>query len=125
MNAKHITRLFYVAALYNWLAALVFVAPLGLAASLGVSPVPVGNAYEYIMCAAIAVFGLGYWWVAKAPVRNRDIVKLGLIGKLAVVAIAFGSFYAGTAHGVFAGLASGDLAFAILFMIFLRRGPAR
>lgn len=119
MAETQVRWLFRSAAIFNWLAATALFAPLGIAEFIGVRPVPGGGPYEIIMTAAIAVFGFGYWWVAQAPGENLGIVKLGLLGKVAVVAITYYFAWVGPANAMLALLVSGDLVYAALFTLFL------
>ena len=125
MSNQYVRLLFRCAAVFNWIAAAVLLAPLGIASQLGAKPVPAGGPFEAIMVAAIAVFGVGYWWVAQAPRENLSIVKIGLLGKLAVVAIVYFYTWFGVANLTLAALASGDLVFSALFGAFLLTNIAR
>jgi len=70
---------------------------------------------------AIAIFGLGYWMVPSNPTAYRGIVILGLIGKIGVVAIAFGHYFCvGDVNFNLAGLTLGDMSFAALFFRYLK-----
>ena len=69
----------------------------------------------------IAVFGVGYLLVARDPLRNRDIALIGALGKLGFVAIAWTAAARGQAPLSIAALASGDLAWALLFLGFYRQ----
>ena len=120
MTGNQTRWLFYSAAAFNFLAAVILFAPSGIAATLGLQPAPVGGPYEAIMVAAIALFGIGYAWVGAKPAENRAIVKLGLLGKLAVPAVVYSYALAGEANLVFALLVSGDLLYSIFFVAFLR-----
>lgn len=119
MTIKQTQLLFYSAAAFNWLAALLLFAPLGLAAALGVQPLPVGGPYEGIMLAAIAVFGVGYFWVARSPRENIALVKLGLLGKLSVVAVIYFYGFANVANLQLVIMVTGDLLFSLLFAVYL------
>ena len=119
MTIKQIQLLFYSAAIFNWLAALVLFAPLGLAAALGLQPLPIGGPYEGIMIAAIAVFGVGYFWVALSPRENLSVVKLGLLGKLSVVGVIYVYGFTGVANLHLVVMATGDLLYSLLFAIYL------
>ncbi len=125
MNIQRDQRLFRSAAVFNWLAAAVLFAPFGIAAQLGIRPLPEGGPFETVMVAAIIVFGFGYWWVALEPYKNLPIVKLGLLGKLAVVASIYVYAWLGIANLTLAALASGDLIYSILFGVFLFKNPTR
>lgn len=119
MSDSQVRLLFKISAIFNWTAALIFFAPLGIAAAIGIQPVPNGNTFELIGVLAIAMFGLGYWWVAMDPMANLSIVKLGLISKLLVVFVVYLSVFNGAANLILAALVSGDLIFAALFGKFL------
>ena len=115
MSENQIRLLFKVSAIFNWAAAVILFWASGIAAGLGIEPVPNGNAYELIGVLAIAMFGLGYWWVSQNPEANLSIVKLGLISKFLVVFVVYSCLFAGTANLNLAILVSGDLIFAGLF----------
>jgi hypothetical protein len=125
MTAKQQRIMFYSAAIFNWCACLIFFAPLGIASALNLSH-SVGNGpFEQVALMAIALFGLGYWMVARNPDANRGIVVLGLIGKLAVVAIFFDHYFlVGDVNFNLAGLSIGDIIYSALFAQFLR-SPAQ
>ena len=113
MTAKQQRIMFYSAAIFNWCACLIFFAPLGIAASLDLShSVAINDGpFDQVALMAIALFGLGYWMVARNPDANRGIVLLGLIGKLAVVAIFFGHYFlVGDVNFNLAGLTIGGNA---------------
>ena len=123
MTAKQQRIMFYSAAIFNWCACLLFFTPLGLASALNLShSVSVSDGpFEQIALMAIALLGLGYWMVARNPDANRGIVLLGLIGKLAVVAIFFGHYFlVGDVNFNLAGLSIGDIIYSWLFFQFLR-----
>ncbi len=119
MTIKQTQVIFYSAAVFNFLAALILFAPTGLAAQLGIHPLPEGGVYESVMVGAIAVFGVGYAWVGRNPKENIGIAKLGLLGKLAVVAVVYSYAFSGGVNLMFAVLVSGDLLYSILFAIYL------
>ncbi|MES2015566.1 MAG: hypothetical protein V4484_03645 [Pseudomonadota bacterium] len=119
MQLTHARILFYLAAGFNFLAvALLSPAP-GIAQALGVSPSPGTGLFDQIALMAIALFGAGYWMVARNPARNGDLVKLGMAGKLIVPAIVATQFMAGGANARLLALVSGDLLFAAAFLYFL------
>jgi hypothetical protein len=112
--------LFYSAAIFNWIAAAVLFAPFGVAQRLALAPLPGDGLYEHIAVGAIAIFGLGYWWVARSPAANQGIVRLGIAGKLLVVAIVYVDAIFGAANLRMAALVSVDLLYAALFAQHLR-----
>jgi len=113
--------LFYSAAIFNWVACLVFIEPLGLAATFNLSHAVSNDPFGQIALLAIAAFGFGYWMVVSNPVAYRGVVILGLIGKIGVVAIAFGHyFFVGDVNFNLASLTLGDVIFAVLFFRYLK-----
>lgn len=69
----------------------------------------------------IAVFGVGYLLVAIAPLANRGIAFLGVIGKAAMPVIAYPFYAAGHVPFESYALTLADLAFVALFATFLLR----
>ncbi|MGR4867952.1 hypothetical protein ACIPRI_03665 [Variovorax sp. LARHSF232] len=111
--------LFYSAAFFNWGAVLILAL---LAHPLGLQP-PQDSLFGQITLAAIFIFGCGYWMVGQSPKANRGIAALGAFAKLAMVAVVFGHWLAGSATTQMAALVSGDIVYAVLFIWFLRRTP--
>lgn len=117
-------RLFLLAAIFNVLVGL----PLLIDPTMVASPLPLPEGswlFVRMAGACIVTFGIGYALVATDPDQYRSLVIVGAIGKLIVFGllaiywlggqIRFGSFILGFI----------DLAFAILFIRFLLRYPAR
>lgn len=69
----------------------------------------------------IAVFGIGYAMVARRPTANRDIIRLGIIGKSAFVTLVAVAWATGAVPASQALLVSADLVFAALFWACLAR----
>jgi hypothetical protein len=109
--------LFYSAAVFNWAAVLILAL---LAQPLGLQPPPLQSLFGQIALSAIFVFGCGYWMVGRAPGPNRGIVVIGAVGKLSVVAIVVSHWFVGSATPQMAALASGDLVYTFLFLLFLK-----
>ena len=122
MNARDTTtvkRLFIVAAIFNFSVAVM----LGGFQSiflpiLGMEPLD-NTAFLHLFMALVFVYGLGYYWVACNPETNRDIIRMGIIGKLLVVVILLVHAFWGNVSWGFAAVGSADLVFAILFIRFL------
>ena len=111
--------MFYVAALWNWLAAvvvllitLIFHYGLGISVLLG----PLG---VQLFCMFVALFGYGYWLLARDTSRNDGIVILGVIGKVLVFGLFMAYAIAGRIQFAVAAPTSIDALFAILFVEFL------
>jgi hypothetical protein len=74
-----------------------------------------------LLAACLFLFGLGYYWVSRDLLRNRDLVKLGVIGKPLVFLVFFGH---ALAHDIPISLVIPsvmDLLFGALFLEFLLR----
>ncbi len=107
-------------ALMNVVVALVCAAPgsvLGQAAGL---PAAVPAIYRLLLGWTIALFGLGYGWLARQGEIQRPLVAFGALGKLGVFAIVFLLWQGGSIPVRLLFLASGDLAFAALFVWWMR-----
>lgn len=91
-------------------------------ASMGTQPFT-GTAQEALFVKScgwlIAVFGLGYALVAIAPLVNRGIALLGVIGKAAMPVFAYPLYASGAIPFESYALTLGDLVFVALFAWFL------
>jgi len=114
--------MFCVAAIWNWLAAgvVLFATPL-LHSRYGIS-VPFDPLGGQFFCMFVALFGYGYWLVARDPTRNEGIVILGVIGKVLVFALLMTYAITGRVQLAVALPTSIDALFAILFVEFLMSG---
>jgi hypothetical protein len=75
---------------------------------------------------AVFVFGLGYYWISKHTERNRDLIKMGIIGKAAVFCLMTYGWQTDvvTVLVFFAGIV--DLLFTILFVkVLINLGPSK
>jgi len=95
----------------------------GLRTRLGLDPAVDPLAW-HLTALCVALFGLGYLWVARDPRRGREIVQLGALGKPLVFAIALADVLAGHAPAVAAAAACVDLVLGLLFWRHLRRTAA-
>jgi hypothetical protein len=76
-----------------------------------------------MLFAFVVLLGWGYWMVAEAPERNRDIVKLGIAGKLVAAALCIGHAATGGIPALLAVPGVGDLVFVVGFVKYLRAYP--
>ncbi|MDM0048853.1 hypothetical protein [Variovorax sp. J22R115] len=120
MTTTQTKALFYCGALFNWGGVLILSL---LAGPLGLQP-PHLNLFGQIALLAIFAFGCGYWMVGSNPRANRGIVVLGIFSKLGVVAIVWAHWLAGNATTQMAALVMGDVLFALLFAMYLKRSAA-
>ena len=120
MNAR---LLFTVAAIFNAVVGLaMLVAYDRLVPWLGLPPRP--TVWIHIIALVVLVFGYAYWRIANDPLRFREYIVLGIVGKLAFVVAIYGHFLAGDATAALATLVTADLVFAALFAAYLARTPA-
>src|SRR5271169_6723863 len=117
-------RLFYGAAIFNWLAAATVIAKASFPTLIAMdSPFdPFGGQVFGLMA---AVFGYGYFLVARDPSRNEGIVWMGIVGKLLIFALFLTHAIAGTFPFVLVIPTLGDVIFAFLFLEFLLVGRPR
>lgn len=126
MKASWIRPLFMLAGLYDFvLGAAFFLAHKTIYARFQIEP-PNHEAYVLLPAALIAIFGLGFWMVASAPERNRDIIGLGVLMKLAFAAIVLSFAFRGAIPAMWVPFAWIDLAFMLAFIAAHRSlAPAR
>jgi hypothetical protein len=72
-----------------------------------------------LLATCLFLFGLGYYWVSRDLLRNRDLVKLGAIGKPLVFAVFFGHALAKEIPMLLVFPSVVDLVFGALFLEFL------
>jgi hypothetical protein len=88
---------------------------------LGLDPITGTNASLVDLAAElIAVFGIGYAWIA-FDLRQRSLIVLGAVGKAAAVALVLTGAMAMPHLWRFFALIGGDLVFAGLFLHYLWR----
>ena len=120
MNAR---LLFTVAAIFNAVVGLAMLVAYDLLVPwLGLPPRP--TVWIHIIALIVLVFGYAYWRIATDPLRFREYIVLGIVGKLAFVAAIYGHFLAGDATVALVVLVTADLIFAGLFGAYLKRVPA-
>ncbi|MBU2964653.1 hypothetical protein Q4508_17765 [Amphritea sp. 2_MG-2023] len=123
-NNKH-RSFFFTAALFNWTVAIIFLFAYQPVFNLiGLSPVPQNPIYLHLFACLVALFGLGYYWVSLDFDKNRNIVYLGIVGKLAVFALPVGYYFAGSISWQLPALTCVDLVFAMLFLNTLRQSSS-
>lgn len=125
MSIGRIKQLFTVAALYDFILGVLFlVAWKPLYDVFGVTP-PNHPGYIQFGAALVAIFGIGFWFVAQHPERNRDLVKMGILLKIAYASVVLGHQLLGSVPAVWVPFAWLDLGFLALFIVALRGIPAR
>ncbi|MEQ9225123.1 MAG: hypothetical protein RLO15_02135 [Parvibaculum sp.] len=123
MSGKFWPIIFWTAAAFNFLAGLPsLLAPEMAAANTGLPPF----APEHLLIVRmsgllICCFGIGYAMVALGQPGARQIVTLGLIGKLGVCILVALQYAATGVPAPVLGATAGDLLFVILFALYLSR----
>ncbi|MDJ0855185.1 MAG: hypothetical protein QNI88_08250 [Desulfobacterales bacterium] len=111
--------MFTMAALWNWMAALLFMAMAVLdlpILSLFLIIKPASHLWFNLFFGVVFVFGLGYFWAAKDLGANRNIVKMGAIGKIWVFFLILAGWLTGSVTFLAAVAGTVDLVFAALFV---------
>jgi len=114
-----------IAALYDFILGVLFLfwfKP--IYAHFGVT-LPNHDGYVQFAAALVATFGVGFWFVAQKPDRNRDIIKMGILLKLSYSATALFHFFFGSIPAIWVPFAWLDLIFLGFFIAALRALPMR
>lgn len=119
-------KLFWAAAAYNLLVGLPSVLAPGLAmANLGLpAPDPMSAFNIQIMGILICTFGLGYLMVAQGQPGAKQILTLGIIGKLGILLLLGIRMLSMPMPFPIIAASFGDLFFAAAFAFFLFGAPA-
>ena len=120
------TRLIFLSAAFvNALVAVLFFAlPHKMYENIVAGPAPENAAgVMYLFGTAVAVFGLGYYWVSRDFQKNRPLAELAVYGKIGVFCVAAIATLTGaiTLSGLSGTLI--DLTYGILFAYALRKNP--
>jgi hypothetical protein len=121
MGYRFYKGVFLVGALWNILGgAFIIIATSWIFSSAGLQP-PRPSLYYDSWIALFVTFGIGYLMVYRDPYGNKNIVILGIIGKLAFSAIFLYSLtaFSGQVPEFFLIPVIGDLIFVVLFSMFL------
>ena len=113
--------MFYAAAAFNWLMATAIFFGDSLFMRLGM-PIPLNPTGRQTFCLFVAVFGYGYFLIARDPIGNLGLVQVGIVGKLAMFLLFVIDIVAGTLSYRLLIPALGDVLFALLFLEFMLRG---
>jgi hypothetical protein len=118
-------RLFYPAALYNFVAGLpLLIDARGAAELMGMTPVPTDMFYVHGLAAVVVLFGGFYALAGFDPARYRLFIQIGIVAKLLFVALAYWHFLvAGDISWHMPAVASGDAVWSILFWRYLKQYP--
>jgi uncharacterized membrane protein YadS len=124
MKREWIRPFFMIAAAYDFILGVLFLfAYPAVYDYFHVTP-PNHPAYIQFAAAVVAIFGIGFWFVARAPERNRDIIKLGVLLKLTYSTVVLAWWFKGQMPAMWVPFAWFDLAFLAAFLASLRTLPA-
>ena len=84
-------------------------------------PGPPDGISLHLLATCLLVFGLGYHWVSRDLSQNRDLVKLGVVGKPMVFLVFFWHALSQEIPMVLVLPSVVDLLFGALFLEFLLR----
>jgi hypothetical protein len=118
---SHLRRILWLTVVFNVAAASAFLFPSSLGQLAGL-PVPVAPIYTVLLAFFVLLFAAAYAWLALAREIDRPMIAMAAIGKAGVFVIAITLWAAGQGPGWFVPGATGDLVFAILFLVWLRSG---
>jgi hypothetical protein len=86
---------------------------------------PETSAYVHLSSALIAVQGIGYFLIARRPVRNVDLIIVGALYKLVYCGLALYYWLIDEApHQIFLWFGVVDALVLVAFVVFLRRHRA-
>ncbi len=121
MGETFYRRTFFVGALWNILGGAFIVLATNWIFSRQGLPVPHPPLYYHAWIALFVTFGIGYYMVWRDPYSNKNIVILGIIGKLAFAAIFLWNMqvYRSEVPRLFLIPVVGDLVFVVLYWMFL------
>jgi hypothetical protein len=122
-RARYYRWLFIAAAIWNVLSAgavLFLLTNARFRREMGF-PGPADTISLQLLASCLFVFSLGYYWVSRDLSLNRDLVKLGVIGKPLVFLVFFGHALAAEIPALLVGPSVVDLLFGALFLEFLVR----
>lgn len=107
-----------IGAAFNFFAAVMVAFPMSLGKIVGL-PEPGSLFYPWMLSLAIALYGAIYYWLSVSQVINRAILIFATIGKFGVFLISVSCMLAGEIEAMAVGPAIIDLAFGLIFMVWL------
>lgn len=124
MKRATVSKMFLAGAIFNWaVAATLFFIPGIFLNLLAVTPVPEQSLWVQQFAGLVFVFGIGYYWASRNFQANVQIVRMAIIGKVGVVLIGLLNVATGDVSWQFMLPASGDVIFAVLFVMALKALP--
>jgi hypothetical protein len=125
MMRPWIRPLFVVAGIYDLVLGLAYLVLFRSVFGWFAVTLPNHPAYLQLNALFVVIFGLGFLLVAQDPVRNRDIIRLGVLLKVAYAGIVFIYAALGNMPSMWIPWAVCDVFFAAAFLLALRSIPTR
>jgi hypothetical protein len=117
--------LFYTAAAFNMVMSFLFAFfHVETFAFFSIVPVPAHPMMTQLFAVLVLAFGIGYFWIARDPVKNRQIILLGALAKIMLVLFVGFQVITGIASWQLLIPVSADLIYAVLFVLAYRTLPA-
>lgn len=116
---KFFKGLFLVAAIYDFVLGIIFFFFYASIFNFFNITIPDYPAYLQMSAAFVIAMGVGYYFVYKNLYRNIDLVKLGVVYKLAYSSVSIYFYFTNIANIVFLWFAIFDLIFMAFFIWFL------
>jgi hypothetical protein len=120
MKASWVRPLFLFAGLYDMVLGVAFFLAFKPIYERFTIPLPNHDAYVQLPAALIAIFGIGFWFVSRAPERNRDLITLGVLMKFAFSGIVLSYALRDAIPPMWVPLAWIDVAFMVAFIAALQ-----
>jgi len=120
-------RMFFVGGLWNVAGGVIIVLLTKWLFARQELPLPQPPLYYYAWIALFITFGIGYFMIWRDMYSNKNIVILGIIGKLAFAAVFIWNFlaYRGQVPTFFLIPVVGDLVLVVLYWMFLKFAQGR
>ena len=116
-------RVLWVGVVFNTLVALMLMFPSTLGALAALPPVG-SNFYLWMLIFFVMLFSATYAWLALSRTISRPVVVLAAVGKTGAFLVALVCLIRGDILLRAFSVSIGDLAFAIIFFLWLRSTPA-
>lgn len=112
LKQDYYQKLFFIGAIWNWVATLTLIFGYKILFPLFGMTLPLYPVFFLMFLGLCFVFGLGYFWVSQDLIKNHDIVKMGILGKLLVFVGLLWASITGQIHFILLGSGIVDLVFA-------------
>lgn len=117
MSREFTQKMFLFAAIFNGLIGLgLLFIPGPFLDLIFITPALENPTWANLFGWLVTLFGVAYYWISRDPESNRQLILLGIIGKLGVAAIALANVLAGNISWQIMIPAGADALWAALFL---------